>query len=104
MSFGNILVNNKNNSNKSYNSKILQIMKTSECKSLLTKFFYKNEHLYFQILIQSEISTNVYGEFNDYSDYKETFDRLQRNILDTNALKIVPERLLIAKTHFAKVA
>ena len=79
-------------------------MKTSECKSLLTKFFYKNEHLYFQILIQGETNTNVYGEFDNYNDYKETFDRLQRNLLDRNALKIVPERLLKSETRFAKVA
>lgn len=79
-------------------------MKTSECKSLLTKFFYKNEHLYFQILIQSEIITNVYGEFDNYSEYKETFDRLQRNILDINALMIVTDRLLPTQSHFAKVA
>jgi hypothetical protein len=79
-------------------------MKTSECKSLLTKFFYKNEHLYFQILIQGETTTNVYGEFDDYSDYKETYDRLQGNLLEISSLKIVPDRFLKSETHFAKVA
>lgn len=79
-------------------------MKTFECKSLLTKFFYKNEHLYFQILIQDETTLNTYGEFDNYNDYKETFDRLHRNISERNALKIVPERLLTTQIHFAKVA
>jgi hypothetical protein len=79
-------------------------MKTSECKSLLTKFFYKNEHLYFQILVQGETTTNVYGEFDDYSDYKETFDRLQGNLSDTRPLKIVTDGFLKSETLFAKVA
>jgi hypothetical protein len=79
-------------------------MKTSECKSLLTKFFYKNEHLYFQILIQGETTTNVYGEFDDYSDYKETFDRLQSNIFSRSPIKLIPEKLLKTGTRLAKVA
>ena len=36
-------------------------MRTNEIKSLLTKFYYNDEHLYFQILIQKENSIDVYG-------------------------------------------
>ena len=64
-------------------------MKTIETKSLLTKFFYKNEHLFFQILVQGESKTDVYGEYDDYSDYKASFDTLQRNLTNGSALKLV---------------
>jgi hypothetical protein len=104
MPFGKILVSNTYIQTNLINTKTLQNMKTSECKSLLTKFFYKNEHLYFQILIQSETSTNVYGEFDDYSDYKETFDRLQSNLSSISPLKLIPERFLKSETRLAKVA
>jgi hypothetical protein len=104
MPFGKILVSNRQIQTNLINTKTLQNMKTSECKSLLTKFFYKNEHLYFQILIQGETTTNVYGEFDDYSDYKATFDRLQSNFSETRSLKLIPERLLKADTRLAKVA
>jgi hypothetical protein len=79
-------------------------MKTIETKSLLTKFFYKNEHLYFQILVQSESNTDVYGEYDDYSDYKATFDMLQRNLTGNSALKLVADNYMKADNRFAKVA
>ena len=104
MPFGKILASNRHVQTNLINTKTLQNMKTTECKSLLTKFFYKNEHLYFQILIQGETTTNVYREFDDYSEYKETFDRLQCNLFSKSPLKLIPERLLKSETRFAKVA
>jgi hypothetical protein len=79
-------------------------MKTIETKSLLTKFFYKNEHLYFQILVQSESNTDVYGEYDDYSDYKTSFDTLQRNLTSGCGLKLVSDNYMKAENRFAKVA
>ena len=79
-------------------------MKTPELKSLLTKFFYKNEHLYFQILIQSEDNIDIYEEFDDYNEYRETFDRLQNNQTEKKPMTVVSERILKSNTHFSKVA
>ena len=59
-------------------------MKSYELKSLLTKFFYRSEHLYFQIMIQGENSIELYGEYTDYNEYKETFDILQKNLAENN--------------------
>ncbi len=79
-------------------------MKTIETKSLLTKFFYKNEHLFFQILVQGESKTDVYGEYDDYSDYKASFDTLQRNLTNGSALKLVSDNYMKTGNRFAKVA
>ena len=79
-------------------------MKTTAFIGLLTKFFYKNEHLYFQILIQSQDNIDIYGEFDDYNEYRETFDRLQKNQSEKSILKIVSERTFKSDSCFAKVA
>ena len=79
-------------------------MKKSEFTILLTKFFYKNDHLYFQILLQNEENTDIFGEFDDYNEYRETFDRLQRNQSEKISLKVVSDRTLKSETSFAKVA
>ena len=79
-------------------------MKSYEIKSLLTKFFYKEEHLYFQILVQGEDSLDVYGEYTDYNEYKENFDTLQKSFAEKNNVKTFPEKFVVSKIPLAKVA
>lgn len=79
-------------------------MNSYEIKSLLTKFFYRNDHLYFQIMIQGESSIEFYGEYTDYNEYKETFDILQKNLTEKNQLKIISEKFVVSKIPLAKVA
>ncbi len=79
-------------------------MKSYEIKSLLTKFFYRNDHLLFQIMIQGESSVEVYGEYTDYNEYKNIFDTLQRDLTEKNQLKIISEKFVVSKIPLAKVA
>ena len=76
----------------------------TQTKSYNTPKLYKNEHLYFQILIQSQDNIDIYGEFDDYNEYRETFDRLQKNQSEKSILKIVSERTFKSDSCFAKVA
>jgi hypothetical protein len=79
-------------------------MKTNDIKSLLTKFFYKNDHLFFQILIQDEMSAEVYGEYGDYEEYRRTFNNLQNSMIDWTPLRLVQDRTVGSESAFAKVA
>ena len=79
-------------------------MKTHEAQSLLTKFFYNDNHLHFQILIQTENDLVLYGEYSDYGLYKTAFDMIKFKL--NNATKIInlAEKNSINETAFAKVA
>lgn len=79
-------------------------MKPCELKSLLTRFFYKEEQLHFQIMIQSEDNLEVYGEYTNYNEYKETFDVLQKDLNEKNQFKVIPEKFVVSKIPLAKVA
>jgi hypothetical protein len=80
-------------------------MKLFEVKNLLTKFYYRNEHLYFQILVQRENSLDVYGEYMDYNEYKTAFDSLQNSFLKVNPMKLaVDSKVKTEEPVFAKVA
>ena len=43
---------------------------------LITKFFYRNNQLFFQILLNTDNSTTTYGEYTDYSTYKKVYNQL----------------------------
>jgi hypothetical protein len=58
-----------------------------EIRNLLTKFFYKNNHLHFQILVQKENSLEIFGEYDDYNQYKNAFDTLHLNISTSDTQK-----------------
>ncbi len=50
----------------------------SQIKNLITKFYYKNNHLCFQIMLHFNWDKTVpYMEFTDYSEYKKTYASLQ---------------------------
>jgi len=49
-----------------------------QVKDLITKFFYKNNHLCFQILLHTQMNETVaYGVYTNYSTYKKDFENLQ---------------------------
>lgn len=49
-----------------------------QVKDLITKFFYKSNHLCFQILLHTRTNETIaYGVYADYSDYKKDFNNLQ---------------------------
>jgi hypothetical protein len=81
-------------------------MKTNEMKSLMTKFFYRNDNLLFQIMIQDETTKDIeiYAEYEDYDDYRRTLDGLQNNYIDWTPLRLVQDKTFKSEHAFAKVA
>jgi hypothetical protein len=71
-------------------------MKTSEAQILLTQFFYKENHLHFQILLQSEEGTKKCGDFTDYNDYRKAYDQLQLQLTKKLPLVNFSENLALA--------
>ena len=73
-------------------------------KCLLTKFYYKNDNLHFQILIQNGDEIEIHGEYLDYDEYKEVFDALQSKMNEKKPLKAAPQKIKRAESFFAKMA
>lgn len=49
-----------------------------QIKDLITKFFYKDNHLCFQILLHMRTNETIaYGMYSDYADYKKDFNNLK---------------------------
>lgn len=57
-------------------------MVSKETKSLLTKFFYRDNYLHFQILLQTANDMQICGEFTNYDEYRKSFDNLQSHLID----------------------
>lgn len=57
-------------------------MVTKDTNSLLTKFFYRDNYLHFQILVQTATDTQICGEFTNYDEYRKSFEALQSNLVD----------------------
>lgn len=64
--------------------------------NLITLFYYKNDHLRYQIIMHLTGERNVlYGEYTDYKEYKIEFDNLSSQ--RKNNFKIqIPENQLAA--------
>ena len=61
-------------------------------KKLLTKYFYKDNQLCFQILITIDGKKDIIGEYSNYSDYRRAFTSLLSqmetgNVIDINTYK-----------------
>jgi hypothetical protein len=86
--------------------KTWQRMETNEMKNVLTKFFYKNDYLFYQIMIQDTTTKNfdVYGEYEDFDDYRRTLEGLQNNQIDWTPLRLVQDKSFKSEHAFAKVA
>jgi hypothetical protein len=75
-----------------------------QVKDLITKFFYKNNHLCFQILLHTKMNETIaYGVYANYSAYRKDFDNLQN--ARSNNLKItIQNKNKEKETLTAKVA
>jgi hypothetical protein len=55
----------------------METIHSAKIKNLITKFYYKENHLCFQVLLNCENNeTKLYKEYNDYAQYKEEYNRL----------------------------
>lgn len=79
-------------------------MNPKMAQSLLTKFFYQDNYLHFQILVQTEQQTQVAGEFTDYAEYRKAFDALQMRVMRGLEAIGLSEKVLKTEATFAKVA
>lgn len=57
--------------------------------NLITLFYYKNNHLRYQILLHlTGERTLVYGEYQNYKEYKEQFEGLQNQRKAQKAIQL----------------
>ncbi len=71
---------------------ITRKIKGTEVQNLLTKFYYKENRLCFQILLHLGLDETIpFQEFSDYSSYKKVYSNLldQKN---SNALIEIKEK------------
>ena len=65
-----------------------------QMKQLLTRFYYRDNHLHYQVLIEfANGKTVVIKEFADYATYKKVFGELQRIRRDNLSIR-VPQQIL----------
>ena len=79
-------------------------MVSKETKSLLTKFFYRDNYLHFQILMQTASDMQICGEFTNYDEYRKSFDALQLRLLDFTSKAMPSVKNLKLELGLAKVA
>lgn len=75
-----------------------------DVKDLITKFFYRDNHLCFHILLQLDGGETIfYKEFVDYAEYKKAFGDLQQAKLGNKNI-ILPKKNLNSGNLSSKVA
>lgn len=76
----------------------------NKIRDLITKFFYRDSHLCFHILLHVDGGETVFfREFMDYAEYKKAFSDLQQARLK-NIIINVPKKNLATNSIVAKVA
>lgn len=79
-------------------------LKGGAVKELITKFFYRDNNLCFQIMLDLEgKETVIYKEYVDYTEYKKAFAELQQ-IRTKNQALIIPNKSLKLEVEGMKVA
>jgi hypothetical protein len=61
-------------------------------RKLLTRYFYKENQLCFQILMSANENTSVIGEFSNYSEYRRSFTSLQDQIENGTVIEMNTHR------------
>jgi hypothetical protein len=79
-------------------------MVSKETKSLLTKFFYRDNYLHFQILMQSANEMQICGEFTNYDEYRKSFDALEMRLSDFKEKTLPNVKKLKLELGLANVA
>ncbi len=62
-------------------------------EKLLTKFFYKDNFLFFQILVENNCGTEVYAEYRDYSEYRAEYHKLHQQLAVEGKIKVMQNNL-----------
>jgi hypothetical protein len=79
-------------------------MVSKETRSLLTKFFYRDNYLHFQILIQSANEMQICGEFTNYDEYRKSFDVLQNRLTDFTSKALPNVKIFASELSLANMA
>jgi hypothetical protein len=79
-------------------------MVSKETKSLLTKFFYRDNYLHFQILMQTTSDVQICGEFTNYDEYRKSFDALQTRLTDFKSKTLATGKNFKLELSLANVA
>jgi hypothetical protein len=79
-------------------------MMGKENKSLLTKFFYRDNYLHFQILVQNANEVQICGEFTNYDEYRKSFDTLQTRLTDFTSKTVAAGKNIQPELSLAKMA
>jgi hypothetical protein len=73
-------------------------------RDLITKFFYRDSHLCFHILLHVDGGETVFfREFTDYAEYKKAFSDLQQARLNNMIIK-APKKIMASGHAVSKVA
>ena len=60
-----------------------------QVENLITRFYYKNKQLYFQIILNMGLDKKIpYQEFDDYYNYKQKFNQLQKAKSENQLIKV----------------
>lgn len=87
-----------------FNMNISNEIHGNKVRDLITKFFYRDSHLCFHILLHVDGGETVFfREFTDYAEYKKAFSDLQQARLN-NIIINIPRKNLTATNFIAKVA
>lgn len=79
-------------------------MVSKETNNLLTKFFYRDNYLHFQILAQTATDTQICGEFTNYDEYQKSFEHLQTRLNEFRGKTINAVKNFSAERALANMA
>jgi hypothetical protein len=66
----------------------------NKVRDLITKFFYRNSHLCFHILLMVDGGDTVFfQEFTEYAEYKKAFSELQQARLNNRTISVPKKNL-----------
>lgn len=63
-------------------------MKGSQLENIITRFYYKQKELYFQIILQLKDKQIIYNEYSDYLLYKAKLEELLEDKKKNNIINI----------------
>lgn len=70
----------------------IRYIQGAEVQNLITKFYYKQNHLCFQILLHLGLDNTIpFKEFSDYSEYKKEYAKLLKMKNEDAQIKVVIE-------------
>ncbi len=83
---------------------VARLLHGGQVKDLITKFYYSNCHLCFQILLQVDGEETIpYQDFSNYGEYKLAITALEQAKGNGTVIKI-PEKKFLPGTFVSKVA